>query len=140
MGLHRGANGQTRGMDVAQLARGQALNRVAMGAALIVVPGLVGRAWAGPLAADDRAKVLARALGARDLSLGAGGLLALREGDSAWARRSLAAQAFADAVDFLAIVAAGRRLPLAARLAGGTLAATSAAVAAAYARRLPGDA
>jgi hypothetical protein len=124
-------------MDVAKLARDQSLNRVAMGAALIVVPGVVGRAWAGPLAKDDRAKVLARALGARDLALGASGLLALREGDTAWARRSFAAQAFGDGVDFLAIAAAGGRLPVSARLVGGTLAATSAAVAAAYARRLP---
>lgn len=126
-------------MDTGQLARAQAANRVAMGAALLLAPTLAARVWVGSYAGDDRARVLARALGARDLALGVGGLLAWRDGDVEWARRAFAAQAFADGVDVVAILAAGDRVPLASRIAGGVLATGSAAVAAAYARRLAGD-
>jgi hypothetical protein len=124
-------------MDVAALAKAQAMNRVAMGTGLMLAPGVVGRVWGASEARDPRAKVLARALGARDLALGAGGLLALRDGDAAWTRRTFAAQAAADAVDLAAIVAAGSALPRTKRVTGGLLAAGSAAVAAAYAARLP---
>jgi hypothetical protein len=122
-------------MDVETLARAQAVNRVAMGTGLMLAPGLVGRTWAASTARDPRAKVLSRALGARDLTLGLASLMALREGEQGWASRAFAAQAFADGVDFLAI-ASGKALPLGSRLVGGTLAAGSAAVAGAYARRL----
>src|SRR4051794_37299043 len=105
-------------MDVATLARGQAVNRVLIGAGLMVLPGVFGRNWIGSAAKDERAKVLARSLGARDLAVGAAGLMALRRGDTTWARRSFAAQAWADAVDFAAIVAPGTRVPLYARLTG----------------------
>jgi hypothetical protein len=123
-------------MDVATLARAEALNRVAFGVSMILAPELPGRLWIGPHAADDRAKVLARGVGARDLALGAGAVLAVRGADRDWARRAFAAHALADGVDLLAIVAAGRRIPLGARLVGGAVAAGSAAVAAAYAARL----
>jgi hypothetical protein len=123
-------------VDVAKLARAQAVNRVSMGAGLMLLPRVYGRVWASSEARDERARVLARALGARDLALGATGLLALRDGDSEWAARSFAAQAWADAVDFVAILRAGSALPLTSRVLGGTLAAGSAAVAAAYAREL----
>src|SRR4051812_49990914 len=103
-------------MDVEKLARGLALNRISFGAGLILAPRLYGRTWIGSEGADDdRAKVLARALGARDLALGAGGLLALRDGDTERARRWFAAQAVSDAVDFIATVPA-RGLPLPARV------------------------
>jgi hypothetical protein len=125
-------------MDVATLARAQAINRVAFGVAMMLRPDLPGRLWIGPHAADDRAKVLARGVGARDLALGAGALLAERAADRDWARRAFAAHALADGVDLLAILAAGRRLPPGARLAGGAVAAGSAAVAGAYAARLRG--
>jgi hypothetical protein len=124
-------------MDVAALAKAQAINRVAMGTGLMLAPGIVGRVWSASEARDERSKVMARALGARDLALGAAGLLALRDGDFNWARRAFAAQAAADAVDVAAFVAAGSALPLSKRVSGGLLAAGSAAVAAAYAARLP---
>jgi hypothetical protein len=123
-------------MDVAALAKAQAVNRVAMGTGLVLAPGIVGRVWSASEARDERAKVMARALGVRDLALGAAGLLALRDGDSTWTQRAFAAQAVADAVDVAAIVGAGSALPLGKRLSGGLLAAGSAAVAAAYAARL----
>jgi hypothetical protein len=122
-------------MDVATLARRQTYNRVAIGAGLILAPGLLGRIWAGSEASDSRARVLGRALGARDLALGVSGVLALREGDREWLRRSFGAQAFVDAVDLIAILA-GRDVPPASRILGGTMAAGSAAVAGAYAARL----
>jgi hypothetical protein len=122
-------------MDVAQLARRQTFNRVAIGTGLIVVPGLLGRIWAGSGAGDPRAKVLSRALGARDLALGVAGVGALREGDREWMRRSFGAQAFVDVVDLVAILA-GREVPLPSKVLGGTMAAGSAAAAAAYAARL----
>ena len=123
-------------MDVAALAKAQAVNRVAMGTGLILAPGIVGRVWSASEARDDRTKVMARALGVRDLALGAAGLLALRDGDATWTQRAFAAQAAADAVDVAAIIGAGSALPLGKRLSGGLLAGGSAAVAAAYAARL----
>jgi hypothetical protein len=122
-------------MDVAKLALGQALSRVGIGAGLMIRPEVFGRVWVGEAATDEGRGVLARALGARDLALGAGGLLALRGGDRDWARRSFAAQAFADAVDLIAIATA-RRDPPSSRTVGTLMATGSAAVAGAYARRL----
>jgi superfamily II helicase len=90
--------------------------------------------WVGSAASDSRAKLLARALGIRQLALGAAGVLALREDDPQSVRRAFAAQAVADAIDIVALVA-GRDFPRASRVSGGTLGAGSAAVAAAYARR-----
>jgi hypothetical protein len=121
-------------MDIAKLARGQTYNRVAIGAGLVVLPSLLGRIWVGSHARDDRARVLARALGVRDLALGATGVLALRDGDRKWARRAFGAQALADAVDLVAILA-GRGMPLTSKVFGGTMAGGSAAVAALYAGR-----
>jgi hypothetical protein len=122
-------------MDVAKLARGLALNRVSFGAGLMLAPRLYARTWIGSGASDDRAQLLARALGARDLALGAGGLLALRDGDLDRARQWFAAQGVTDAVDLVATVAAGRDVPLPARVFAATMAAGSAAIAAAYVRR-----
>ena len=122
-------------MDVDQIARAQSVNRVLVGTGLLLAPTAFGRTWGGPLAQDDRGRVMARALGARDLALGAAGLLAERDDDQAWTARSFTAQAFADAVDFAAIVATPR-LPLGSRLFGGVMAAGSAAVAAAHAARV----
>jgi hypothetical protein len=119
-------------MDVAKLARGLALNRISFGAGLILAPRLYARSWVGSDAAgEESTKVLARALGARDLALGAGGLLALREGDAERARRWFAAQGVTDAVDLLATLAA-RDLPMPARLFAITMAAGSTAIATAY--------
>jgi hypothetical protein len=124
-----------RGVDPRDLAIAQARGRMAFGAAFLAAPGLAARAWVGDDARRPGAKVLCRALGARDLALGAAGLLAERDGDRRWAARAFAAQGFADAVDFAAL-AATPRLPLASRLFGIAMAGGSAAVAAAYAARL----
>jgi hypothetical protein len=121
-------------MDVVKLARGLAVNRISFGVGLMLLPRLYSRVWVGGDAAgEDATKLLARALGARDLALGTGGLLALREGDTERARRWFAAQGATDAVDFLATVAA-RGIPMPARVVAATMAAGSAAIAAAYVR------
>ena len=54
--------------------------------------------------------MLARAVGARDLTLGLGGLQAAARDDGS-VRPWLAAAAICDAVDFGATYAAGRRIP-----------------------------
>jgi hypothetical protein len=125
-------------VDLATLARAQSICRIAFGVGMLLVPGVVGRLFAGPAVADDRAKVLARGVGARDVSLGAGGVLAQRDGHREWCRRTFAAQAFADGVDLVAILAAGKRLPPAPRIVGAALAAGAAGLNGEYARRLGG--
>ena len=113
-----------------KLGRGLAINRMSFGAGLILAPGIYARAWVGTDAArEDTTKLLARALGARDLALGAGGLLALRSGDANRTRRWFAAQGVTDAVDLVATVAA-RDVPLPARVFAAVVAAGSTAVAA----------
>lgn len=121
-------------MDVTRLARGLAISRISFGAGLILAPGLYARSWVGGDAArEGSTKLLARALGARDLALGAGGLLALRDGDTARARRWFAAQGMTDAVDFAATLAA-RDVPLPARIFAAVIVGGSTAIAAAYVR------
>jgi hypothetical protein len=137
--LPPGEDGHTNDMDLATLAKAQTVNRVALGGGLIAVPQLFGRIWSGREAGDARARVLARALGARDVALAVGALVALRDGDRRWAARAFGAQAAADAVDFLAVLLAGRALARSTRGVAGTMAAGSAGVAAAYAWRLRGE-
>jgi hypothetical protein len=105
-----------------------------MGAGLVLAPRIFARPWVGRYASQETSKVLARSLGVRDAAVGAAGLLAIARDDSAWLRRSFGAMAIADAVDFVAIVTG--RVPVSAKLLGGTMAAGSAAVAAEYARRV----
>jgi hypothetical protein len=121
-------------MNVTSLARGLAINRISFGVGLILAPGLYARSWVGSKAAEEETtKVLARALGARDLALGTGGLLALRHEDAERARRWFAAQGVTDGIDLIATIAA-RDIPLPARVFAAAMAAASAAIAAAYVR------
>jgi hypothetical protein len=99
------------------------LARFLFGVAFIAKPTLMERAWIGKQARLPGAQLLARAVGARDLVLGLGGLQAVtREYSSA--RPWLAAAGICDAVDFGATWAAGRRIPRQAR--SGVLAIASA--------------
>jgi hypothetical protein len=118
-------------MQLRSLARGLALNRIQYGAGLTLAPGLFGKAWLGSAAEDERTKVFGRALGARDLALGVGALLALDDADAA--RRWFAGHALADAADLVATLVAGHRIPTAPRLYALTMAAGSTAIAVAYA-------
>ena len=88
--------------------------RFLFGIAFIAQPELMERGWIGKQARLPGAQVLARAVGARDLAVGLGGLQAVKRGDGS-ARPWLAAAAACDAVDFGASWAAGRGIPRQAR-------------------------
>jgi hypothetical protein len=90
------------------------LGRLVFGAAFIARPKLLEEAWIGKQARLAGAQVLGRAVGARDLTLGLGGLQAVARDDGS-ARPWLAAAAVCDSVDFGATYAAGRRIPRRAR-------------------------
>jgi hypothetical protein len=88
--------------------------RFLFGVAFIAEPKLMERAWIGKQARLPGAQLLARAVGARDLALGLGGMQALSRDDGS-ARPWLAAASVCDAVDFGATWAAGRGIPREAR-------------------------
>jgi hypothetical protein len=90
------------------------LGRSFFGVAFIAEPKLMERAWIGKQARLPGAQVLARAVGARDLALGLGGMQAVVRNDGS-ARPWLGAAALCDAVDFGASWVAGRRIPRQAR-------------------------
>jgi hypothetical protein len=103
-------------MRLRPLAMIDSLGRAALGVVVLAAPGWVGSTWIGPVAHDPRVRVLARALGARDLALGLGTARAIADGEPApW----LLASGAADAVDFGATLAA--RDVLAPRNAAATL-------------------
>ena len=112
-------------MDYRQLVRSLAVGRVAIGAALVLVPSLAARGWAGDEASRPATKVFLRALGIRDLALGIGTLRALERGEDPvpWARYGAAA----DGVDAAATVVGYRSLAPRGRFAVLLLAAAAAA-------------
>jgi hypothetical protein len=87
--------------------------RVALGLAALAWPSVPARPWTGAGADDLTARVLGRALGARDLALGLGALAALRgQAASPWPARSwVAAGALSDTLDVAVSLAAWRELP-----------------------------
>jgi hypothetical protein len=90
------------------------LGRLLFGVAFIAEPNLMERAWIGKQARLPGTRLLTRAVGARDLALGLGGLQAVTRNDGS-ARPWLAAAAVCDAVDFGATWTAGRGIPRQAR-------------------------
>jgi hypothetical protein len=102
-------------------ARMMAAGRVLIGAVLFAAPDLVATSWIGKDARTDGARVVVRALGARDAALGVGTLAAA--GDAAQLRRWLLASSVSDAADFVATLAGP---PTPARPAVLTVAATAA--------------
>ena len=95
-------------MAARDVARALAAGRVAIGAALLVVPRLSHGGWIGREAAAGAVAAPARALGIREVVLGG---LALHVVDRPRvAGRMLRALAVCDAVDRLATVAARRSL------------------------------
>src|SRR5215211_9290207 len=90
------------------------MGRFLFGVTFIAKPKLMDRAWIGKQARIPGAQLLARAVGARDLVLGLGGLQALARNDGS-ARPWLGAGAICDAIDFGATWAAGRTIPPQAR-------------------------
>lgn len=102
-------------MDARDVAKSNGIGRIAVGAGLMLAPGLAARAWIGDDARLPGAKVMTAAMGARDVALGIGLIVAL-ESDGP-ARGWLEGAALADVVDFAATVAAGSALPRFGRLA-----------------------
>jgi len=96
-------------VNAVNVARALAVGRVAIGAALVVAPKLVGTSWVGEDASRGSAQVLARALGVRDMAMG---LIALHTAahpqvGPRW-QRTLAG---CDAVDLAGTLLARRSLP-----------------------------
>lgn len=92
-----------------QLARTVACGRIAIGVTALVAPSLPLRPWVGDLAGDRRGKLLARSLGARDLALGLGVILAMKH--DAPVRGWVEGSGMADAGDVLGTLLAFPKLP-----------------------------
>ena len=113
-------------MEPRDAARLLAFGRIAIGAACVVAPRLAGASWIGPDARRPGTTVFARALGARDVLLGAMVLHTVDRPEVG--QRWLSATAACDAVDCAAAAAVRDELP-AARGAFGMALAGGAAVA-----------
>ena len=114
------------------MAKSNAIGRMVVGTALVAAPALAARVWVGDQADTPGAQVLARALGVRDLALGLGVVLAMK--NDAPVRGWLEGCALADVVDFGATAAAGPRIPQASRAGIMALAGVSAVQCALIAR------
>lgn len=124
-------------MSPRSAATGLAANRIVFGLGLALSPARAGRSWIGArAAARPETQVFARALGARDVALGAGALRALIREDYELARLWLAGHALADGTDVLATLAARRHIPRASLAFALAVAAASTAVGAWSARAL----
>lgn len=113
--------------DTARRAAGAlAAGRVALGVTAMLAPALPSRPWVGADATRPTIKLLARSLGARDLAIGLGGLLALRHDGPV--RGWMEAGGVCDLGDLAGTLVHFRALPRTGRLL--ILAVTSASAAA----------
>ncbi len=110
--------------------------RSALGVVAFVVPGVPLAPWVGPSRGQEASRLLARALGGRDLALGLGTLTAARSAGPV--RPWVVAGGLADAGDVVATLLAWRSLPRLGRLA--VLAAAAGGVLAAALTAGPADA
>ena len=115
-------------MDARTVGTVVATTRVVFGAGMLLAPPRFTRSWTGPGAGRRQARVLGRALGARELVIGAGGLLAARTGDAGDVRRWFALGAVPEALDVAIVLTDGPRSP--SRVTGALMAAATAAAAA----------
>jgi hypothetical protein len=106
-----------------RLAFANGAARCALGIVALARPGVPLTPWVGDASRTPAPRLLARALGGRDLALGLGALIAL--GDGGPVRGWLEAAALADAVDTLVTLGALRASPGTARR--GRLAVLAAA-------------
>lgn len=88
-----------------------AAGRVAIGVTALAWPSVPARPWVGADSDAVTARVFGRALGARDIALGLGALIALGGKNSGSARTWLAAGALCDSLDVAASAASWRDLP-----------------------------
>jgi hypothetical protein len=91
-------------MDDATLAMSVARGRIALGVAAVVAPGLATRVMGGRRDLKGVAPLFARMLGARDVALGMGTVIALDRGKPV--RGWLEGSALADTVDCVACIRA----------------------------------
>jgi len=104
------------------LARVHAVGRIGFGTGLVLAPGALAGAWVGDAADRPGGRVLAMAMGARDLAIGIGTLQSAgRRGGRAWLRAGIVA----DAADLLATLRTRDFLPAAAVPPVAALAAAS---------------
>ena len=121
-------------MDDAALAMSVARGRIAIGLAAVVSPRLAARVMSRRRAPAGVAPLFARMLGARDVALGLGTVIALDRG--APVRGWLEGSALADAADCVAaLLARDQMSPLAFRATAG-LGGASALIGALLSRRL----
>src|SRR4051794_35562730 len=120
-------------MEVSTLAKALAVNRLLFGAGFVLNPESGVAGWIGRRSArNDGAQLLTRAVGARDIALGAGALSALSNGNgNGKAKPWFAAHAVSDATDFVATWLADD-IPAPRRAFGLVMAGGSAAIALAY--------
>jgi hypothetical protein len=111
-----------------QVAQGVVGGRIVFGIAFMVAPGLTGRVWIGRDAERPAVKLLTQAIGARDLTMGLGALIAMRRHKPA--RGWMEAISLTDALDFTCGLLATDVLPPASRRAVLVLAGISAGQAA----------
>ena len=123
-------------MDARDLAVALAAGRIAIGVMSLLAPELVGRAMTGRGGAMGGAPLFARMVGARDLGLGLGVLVALDRG--APVRGWLEASAVVDGIDAGACLLARRRLRASVVPAAVGLATAGALVSGWVSRELDG--
>ncbi len=117
-----------------QLTIGFGVGRIAFGLGLIGVPSRIGSSWIGSVAERPPVHVAIRGLGARDMVLAAGAIVAAARGDAV--RPWLIGAIAGDLSDIAATLAAGDSVPARGRwgtvaLAGGSVIAGAALAAAA---------
>jgi hypothetical protein len=110
------------------LARG----RIAIGLGFLLLPGITGRMWVGRDANRAGPKVFVRAMGARDVAMGLGIVIAFDRGTPV--RGWLEAATLADLADFAATLIARDHIPSAAVPQALAMAGSSAALGAWLAR------
>jgi hypothetical protein len=95
-------------MEGRDLAVGLARARIGIGVVSLLAPGLLGRTMTGPDGSAGATRLFARMVGARDLGLGLGVIVALDRG--APVRGWLEASAVVDGIDAAACLLARRHL------------------------------
>jgi hypothetical protein len=106
--------------------------RLGIGASLVVVPGFAGRIWVGEHADSGGSRVFARAVGARDVVLGA--QILQKRGDKKKAVELVQTGVMSDLADVVATIVAFRHLTPARRLLMPVIAGAVGAVGYAAAR------
>ena len=121
-------------MERRDLAVGLAGGRVAIGVVSLLAPGFVGRMMTGRGGSEGGTRLFARMVGARDLGLGLGLLIALNRG--ATVRGWLEASAVVDGIDAVACLLARHHIRTTVFPGAVGLAAAGALLSAWLARQL----